>query len=203
MSHTTKDGKSVNVRKLTVTAMLSAIAFVLMYLEFPVPFVPTFIKMDFSDLPALIGAFAYGPASGVIICFVKNALHLLDSSSGGVGEISNFILSAVFVFTAGMIYKRKKSRTSALIGSLVGAVLMSLFSIISNYFFVYPIYTNFMPMETIIGMYSAIFPSIDNLLEALVKVNVPFTFIKAMFSVVITFLIYKHISPLLKGTNHK
>ena len=82
--------KRVNVRYLTVTAMLSAVAYILMFLDFSVPFMPSFIKMDLSELPALIGSFAMGPLCGVIICLVKNVLHLFITSIGGVGELSNF-----------------------------------------------------------------------------------------------------------------
>ena len=79
--------KRVNVRYLTVTAMLSAVAYILMFLDFSVPFMPSFIKMDLSELPALIGSFAMGPLCGVIICLVKNVLHLFITSTGGVGEL--------------------------------------------------------------------------------------------------------------------
>ena len=96
---------SKNVRKLTGTAMLSAVAYVLMFLEFPIPFlIPPFIKMDFSELPALLASFAYGPLWGVAVCLIKNLIHLMNTQSGGVGELSNFILGAVFVATAGIIY---------------------------------------------------------------------------------------------------
>ena len=195
--------KTINVRYMTMTAVLSAVAFVLMFLEFNVPFMPSFIKMDLSELPALIGAFAMGPASGVIICLIKNLLHLLMSTTGGVGELSNFILGALFVIPAGLMYKKKKGRKSALIGSLIGAVVMAVVSVFSNYFIVYPVYTAFMPMDTIISMYQAILPSADTLLKCLVIFNMPFTFVKGLINVVITFLIYKHISPIIKGTQGK
>ena len=187
-------------RKITVTGMLSAIAFILMYLDFSVPFMPSFIKMDISELPARIGSFALGPVSGVVICLIKNLLHLMKTSTGGVGELSNFFLGASFVFTAGIIYKKINSKKGALIGSLLGSLCMALFSIVTNYYIVYPIYTNFMPMEAIIGAYQAILPSADSLLKCLIIFNMPFTFIKGMLSVLITFLIYKRISPILKGS---
>lgn len=195
--------KTINVRYMTMTAMLSAVAFVLMFLEFNVPFMPSFIKMDLSELPALIGAFAMGPASGVIICLIKNLLHLLMSTTGGVGELSNFVLGALFVIPAGLMYKKKKGRKSALIGSLIGAVVMAVVSVFSNYVIVYPVYTAFMPMDTIISMYQAILPSADTLLKCLVIFNMPFTFVKGLINVIITFLIYKHISPIIKGTQGK
>ena len=181
-------------RKITVTGMLSAIAFILMYIDFSVPFMPSFIKMDISELPALIGSFALGPIPGVVICLIKNLLHLMRTTTGGVGELSNFILGASFVFTAGMIYKKNNTKKGALIGSVLGAAIMAVISIVTNYYIVYPIYTNFMPA------YQAIFPAADSLLKCLIIFNMPFTFVKGMISVLITFLIYKRLSPILKGS---
>lgn len=201
-SSTTKSKESkkhFGIRNIVMIGMLSAISFILMFFDFSVPFMPSFIKMDISELPALIGCFAMGPLEGVIICLIKNLIHLLQSTTGGVGELSNFLLGACFVGVAGMIYRFKKTRKAALIGSLSGAAAMAVFSVISNYFLVYPFYTNFMPMEAIIGAYQAIYPGTKNLLHALVLFNMPFTFVKGMISVVITFLVYKRISPIIKG----
>ena len=192
--------KPVNVRYMTMTAMLSAIAFVLMMLEFSIPIMPSFIKLDFSELPALIGSFAMGPLSGTVICLIKNLLHLPMSSTGGVGELSNFILGAMFVIPAGLFYKKRKGRKSALIGSLVGAVLMSVVSVASNYFIVYPVYYQVaMPEEAILGMYQAILPSMKSILQSLIVFNLPFTVVKGLISVAITMLVYKPLSPILKG----
>ena len=192
-------GKRSNVRKLAMTGMLSAVAVVLMYLSFNVPLMPSFIKLDFSELPALIASYAIGPVSGIVVCFVKNAVNVLFSTTGGVGELSNFILGVLFFLPAGLIYRHKKSRASALVGSLIGAAVMAISSVFTNYYVVYPIYTAFMPMEAILGMYQAINPAVNTLWDALLMFNLPFTFIKGLLSVVITFLIYKKISPLIKG----
>ncbi len=192
--------RNSKVRTMCGIAMLSAVAYILQFLEFPIPMlIPSFIKLDFSELPALIAAFAYGPVAGVVVCFIKNIIHLANSSSGGVGELSNFILGAVFVFAAGMIYKRSHSKKGAVTGSVIGAFLMAAISLVTNYYVVYPIYTVFMPMEAIIGAYKAILPMVDNLWQCLLIFNVPFTFVKGMISAGITFLIYKPLSPVLKG----
>ena len=200
-----KKGISSRTRKITVIGMLSALAYVIMMFDFSVPFMPNFIKMDLSELPALIGAFALGPVEGVLVCLVKNLLHALRTTTGGVGELSNFILGASFVFTAGMIYKFKKNRKTAIIGSVIGALVMALVSIPSNYFITYPFYMNFMPIEQIIAAYQGIISrvggSVNGLLECLIIFNAPFTFLKGMCSVIITLLIYKKISPIIKGTN--
>ncbi len=199
MTQTKPQTKKTDIRRITATGMLSAISFALMFMEFSVPFMPDFIKMDLSELPALIGAFAYGPVAGVIICLIKNLLHLFISSTGGVGELSNFLLGASFVLIAGFVYKWKKNRKNALIGSVAGALIMAIFSVFSNYFLVYPIYYNFMPQDTILAAYQIIFSGVDNILECLIVFNMPFTFLKGILSVVITFLIYKRLSPILKG----
>lgn len=191
----------INVRKMTGIGMLSAVSFIFMFFDFSVPFMPSFIKMDLSDFPGLIGSFAYGPVAGVIVCLIKNLLHLFMSSTGGVGELSNFLLSASFVLIAGLLYKWKKNRKYALLGSLAGALTMGVFSILSNYFLVYPIYYNFMPEETILAAYQLILPSVKSILQCLIVFNAPFTFLKGMLSVLVTFLVYKKLSPLLKGTD--
>lgn len=193
----------LDVRKMTVTAMLSAIAFVLMFLDTAVPIMPSFIKLDLSELPALIATFALGPVCGVIVCLIKNLLHLLITTTGGVGELSNFILGAAFVLPAGLIYQHKKTKKNAIIGAIVGALAMAIISFPSNLFIVYPVYYNFMPKDVIIAAYQALVPfaNIDSIAKCLLLFNVPFTFVKGLISAIITILIYQPLRPLLKGNN--
>ena len=197
----TKTVKRVNVRSMTVTAMLSAIAFVLMFLDTAVPIMPSFIKLDVSELPALMASFALGPVYGVVVCLIKNLLHLLITQTGGVGELSNFILGVAFVLPAGLIYHHKKTKTNAIIGAIVGAVIMAAISFPSNLYIVYPVYYNFMPKDVIVSAYQAIAPfaTIDSIEKCLLMFNVPFTFLKGIISAVITVLIYQPLRPLLKG----
>ncbi len=187
----------VKTHKLVVTAMLAAVAAVLMFLEFSVPIMPSFIKLDISELPALLASFSLGPVYGVAVCLVKNLVSLTHTSTGGVGELSNFLLGVSFVVPAGLLYKKVKSRKGAFIGSLLGAIIMAVLSVPLNYFVTYPIYTVFMPLEGIIGMYQMILPFVKNLLQCLLVFNMPFTFFKGMLDVLIAFLIYKPLSPLL------
>ena len=183
---------------LTITAMLGAIATILMFLEFSVPFlIPPFIKMDFSELPALLAAFSLGPVSGMAVCLIKNAVNLLHTTTGGVGELCNFLLGCCFVIPTGILYRYRKSRKYALVGAITGAVAMALFSVPINYFISYPFYTNFMPLDTIIGMYQSLIPSVDGLLACLLIFNAPFTLLKGILDTVLAFLIYKPLSPLL------
>ena len=198
---------SKRTHHLAVAAMLSAVAAVLQFVEFSIPLIPSFVKLDISDLPALLGTFSLGPVYGVVIQLVKNLLHLPfgANASAGVGELSNFILGAVFVLCAGLVYRRHKSRKGAFWGSLLGALLMALVSIPSNYFFVYPAYVTLfgMPLDQIIGAYQAILepiaqtPTDNALLNCLLVFNVPFTFCKGLLDVGLCFLIYKPLSPLL------
>ncbi len=188
--------------KLTVTAMLSTVAFLLMFIEFPVPaLIPAFVKLDISDLPELLAAFSLGPLYGVLVTFLKNLLFVVlhGTSSAYVGELFNFIMGAVFSFSAGFLYQRNKSRKGALLGAVVGALLMATLSVPLNYFVVYPAYVVCykLPLDAIVGMYQAIRPSTDGLLECLLVFNMPFTFFKGVLDVALCFLIYKPLSPLL------
>ena len=200
--------------KVTVTAMLSAVAFVLMFIEFPIPaLIPAFVKLDISDLPELLAAFSLGPVYGVVgiirterpygvvVAFLKNLLFavLHGTSSAYVGELFNFLMGSVFAFSAGFVYRRNKSRRGALLGAVIGTLLMAVLSVPLNYFVVYPAYVvcYHLPLETIIGMYQAIRPSVDGLLECLLVFNMPFTFFKGLLDVALCFLIYKPLSPLL------
>ncbi|MBO4266806.1 MAG: ECF transporter S component [Lachnospiraceae bacterium] len=191
--------QKISTRVMAGSAMLSAVAVVLQYLEFPIPFLmPPFIKFDLSDLPALIGAFAYGPLSGVIIELIKNLIHCLATKSATVGELSNFMLGAVFTLTAGLIYKHNKTKKTAIIGGLTGAVVMGLFSIPSNYFVVYPFYYNFMPEDVVLAAYQAILPGVSSILASLFIFNLPFTIVKGLVCVLIAMPIYKPLTRVLK-----
>ena len=193
----------INTRKIVMTAMFAAIASVLMFLNFNVPFMPSFIKFDFSELPALLAAYSLGPVSGVLVCLVKNAVNLPSTITGGVGELSNFLLGCAVVLPAGLIYRWKKTRRAALLGAVIGTLSMATIGIFTNYFVVYPIYMKIMPIETIVRMYQAIFPGVDGLLSCLLIFNFPFTLLKGAVNAAISFLVYKRISPFIKGDKTK
>ena len=189
------------VRVLTGTAMLGAVAAVLMYLEFPIPIMPAFVKLDVSELPALIASFAYGPVSGILVCLIKNLIKLPSTSTAAVGELFNFVMGALFVGVAGLIYKRNKTRKGAIVGALLGALVMAVVSVPYNYFIVYPAYVVMyhLPLDAIIVMYQAINPNVNGLLACLLVFNLPFTFVKGALDAVLCFLVYKPLSPILHG----
>ena len=196
----THSEKRVNhTRRMVMTAILSALSSVLMFFSFNVPLMPSFIKMDLSELPALIASLSMGPVYGAIVCLVKNIVNVFSTTTGGVGELSNFILGVLFVVPAGVIYRMRSRLSGAIIGSVTGAACMAFLSVFTNYYVVYPIYTAFMPMDAIIGMYKAINPRVENLWQCLIIFNMPFTFIKGMVSAVITIAVYKKLTPLING----
>lgn len=207
MSELTAKKTFFNARTIAITAMLGAVATLLMFFEFPMPFlVPGFVKMDFSDLPALIASFIVSPISGVIVCLIKNVMHIITSYSAGVGELSNFIIGASLCLSAGYIYKFRKSRKTALLACLIGSLVMGVVSIFSNYYIAYPFYMNALgfPLEAIIDSYNVINPNfVTDLWSCLIWFNMPFTILKGIICSVITFIVYKPLSKALKNFMNK
>ena len=163
MNHTVtmkqpKRAAALNIRTITMTALLSAMAYVLAFVEFPVPLSPSFARMDLSDFPALIGAFAFGPISGLLIEFVKNTLQLLTTSTGGVGEIANFLIGTSYVVAAGVLYKRRKTKKTAWIACIAASFVMGVAAALANYFILLPLFQIFMPMDQLIASFGAFLP---------------------------------------------
>ena len=190
---------SQRIRFITVTGILGAVSTILMMLSFSVPFMPSFIKFDFSELPALIAAFSMGPVSGISVCLIKNLINLTMTTTGGVGELSNFLLGVCLVLPAGLVYKYHKTRLAAFLSALMGSFIMAVVSLPLNYYLTYPMYSKMLPIEAIVGMYEEIFSGVNGLFSCLLIFNVPYTFFKGMVITVITFLIYKYLSPIIKG----
>ena len=199
MSNTTN-----KTRKLVEIGMLGAIATVLMLFEFPIPFIaPPFYELDFSEVPVLVGAFALGPVAGATIELVKILINLLinGTATAFVGEIGNYLLGCSFIIPAALIYKKKKSKKTALAAMIVGTIVMTVFGCILNAYVLLPTYAAAfgMPIDAIIGMGSAINGNISDVMTFVIIAVAPFNIIKGLVVSVITLLIYKHISPILKG----
>ena len=191
--------KASKLRTITGVAVLSAIAFILAYFEFPVPLSPSFARMDISDLPALIGAFAYGPLAGVLIELVKNALQLTSTATAGVGELANFIMGGVFVFVAGLIYRKNKNKKTALIACLIASLDMGVTAAVVNYFVLLPAFEAFMPLSELIASFGEFMPFIKTKLDVVLFNALPFNLLKGLAISAVTMLIYKKLSPILKG----
>lgn len=193
--------KSVaNVRMLTVTAVLSAIAFLLAFIEFPVPLSPSFARMDLSDLPALVGAFAYGPMVGVMIEFVKNLLQLLTTSTGGVGELANFLMGGSFALIAGLLYKQSRTRRMAWIACVAASLGMGIVAAAANYFLLLPLFESFLPLDQLIASFGEFIPFIQTKLDVVLYNALPFNFLKGLVVSAVTMLLDQRLSPVLKGT---
>ena len=189
----------LSVRTISMTAMLSAVAYLLAFVEFPVPLSPSFARMDLSDLPALIGAFAFGPLSGLLIELVKNALQLMTTSTGGIGEIANFLMGASYVVTAGFIYKRHKTKKTVLAACVLASVVMGIAAALANYFILLPLFENFMPLDQLIASFAEFLPFIHTKLDVVLFNAFPFNLLKGLVIGGVTMLIYKRLTPILKG----
>lgn len=188
-----------NTRKLAMTAMLSAISYIFAFIEFPVPLSPSFARMDLSDFPALIGAFAFGPVAGVIIELIKNSVQLISTSTAGIGELANFIMGASYVFCAGMIYKYHKTKKTALLACLIASVTMGITAAATNYFVLLPMFEKFMPLDEIIASFGVFIPFIKTKLDVVLYNAFPFNLVKGLLIGFFTMLIYKRLTPILKG----
>lgn len=197
-------GKHRNVHKLVQVAMLSAVATVLMLIEFPLPFIaPTFYEIDLSEVPVLIAGFAMGPVAGIVTEFLKVLLHVLikGTSTAFVGDFANFIIGCAFVVPAALIYKHHKSKHSALIGMIAGTVIMAVVGVLMNAYVLLPAYGKAfnMPIEAFIEMGAAIHPAVNSVMLFCILLVAPFNLIKGAVDTLITMLLYKKISILLKS----
>lgn len=193
--------KNYKVNILVKIAVLAAISVVLMMFQIALPIFPSFLQIDLSDLPALFGGFALGPIAGVIVCFLKNLLNvvLTGSMTGGIGELSNFVIGASMVVASAVTYNRMRSKKGAVIGLALGVLAMTVVGALSNYFVMLPLYAKIMmPLEEIIKMGNVINPAITDLKTFVLWSIVPFNLLKGGIVAIVTAMFYKKISPILK-----
>ncbi|MDD3214258.1 MAG: ECF transporter S component [Eubacteriales bacterium] len=190
---------TVNTRKLATIAILAAIASILFLLEIPVVL---FYKLDFSNLPVLLGTFAMGPAAGSAILLLKSALGVLHTTSQGVGELADFLIGLAMVLPAGFIYRAKKSRHGALLGMLIGSLCATVAGVLANVYLLIPFYgaAYGMPVEQIIAMGQTLIPSLDTVWKFVFAITAPFNVLKWAAISVVGWFLYKPLSPLLHGT---
>lgn len=181
---------------LTRCGILAAMAVVLYYVEIPVV---AFYKLDLSTLPAILAGFAMGPAQGMAVVVIKNLVHMLGTSTACVGEFADILMSGCFVVPASLIYRRFKSRGGALKAMAAGTVLMTIAGVLINYFVLIPAYQVLMgmPVEAIVGMGQAVWSYIDNTVKLVIFITGPFNLLKGAVLSLVTYLLYKRVSPLL------
>lgn len=196
----------LTTRKLTMVGMFSAIAAILMIFEFPLPFAPAFYKLDFSEIPVLITAFAFGPVAGVMVEFCKIVLNLfMDSTTTAfVGELANFMVGCSFILPASIFYLHKKNRKSAILGCVIGTICLTVFGTAFNAIYLVPKFAELygMPLEAIVGMGTAINPAITDLTTLVLFAVAPLNILKGVSVSVITMLVYKKLSRFMKATQN-
>lgn len=195
-------GRILSTGKITVIGMFSAIAAILHMLDFPVPFAPFFYKLDFSELPALIGTFAYGPVAGVMIEFCKILLKLLfkNTTTAFVGDMANFVIGCSFLVPASIIYMLRKNKKTAVIACAAGTLCMTIFGSAFNAVYLLPAFSKLygMPLEQIIEIGTAINPAIKDTITLVILAVAPLNLLKGASVSLITMLVYKKLSPILK-----
>lgn len=192
-----------NVRKMVMIAMLGAISMILMWFEIPLWFAPPFYKIDLSEVPVMIGTFAMGPVAGVLIELIKVILKVITkgTTTAFVGDIANFFIGCSLIVPAGMFYCRRKSKRTAMIGMTAGTVFMTVAGCFINAYIMLPVYGKAfgMPIEALVAMGSAVNPAITGLGTFVVLAVAPFNLLKGILVSVVTLLLYKYVSPVLKG----
>lgn len=197
---TADKSSAYRTRMLTTTAMLGALSGLLMLIEFPLGFIaPSFYKLDLSEIPVMIGTFAFGPIQGVVIEAVKIIIKLIlkGTSTGFVGDLANFIIGCAMVIPAGIIYKRKKTKKSAVIGMIVSTLVMAVVGVFLNAYVMIPMYSAFMPIEQIVEAGKAIIPWVNSTFTFCLFCVLPFNLIKGIIVSVVVAIIYKPLSRLI------
>ncbi|MDO4593815.1 MAG: ECF transporter S component [Tissierellia bacterium] len=197
---TRKNSQVFTTQKIVKMAILGAMAYILMFIQFPVPFAPPFMKVDLADVPALIGGFALGPVYGVIIEFIKCVLNLSKTMTAGVGELSNFIVGSLFVLVSSVIYRRNKTMKNAVVAMTAGLLVMTAAATISNAFVIFPLYGKIMgiSLQGFVDMVSGVNSLVKSYLTLMLLSIVPFNIVKGIIELAVTTLLYKKVSPILK-----
>lgn len=191
-----------NIKKIVQIGMLGAVAVILMLFDIPLPFAPSFYKIDFSEVPVLVGGFVMGPLAGAAIELVKVLLNFVinGTTTAGVGEIANFLIGCSLVVPAAWIYKKNHTRKGAVIGMTVGTIFMTVVGCLLNAFVLLPTYAGAfgMPMDALIGMGTAVNKYINSLTTFVLFAVAPFNILKGAMVSLIVFLIYKKIRPVFQ-----
>lgn len=202
MQQTMKSTKFLTVSTLVKISILSAIGYILMFISVPLPMLfPEFLKIDISDLTALLGGISLGPMAGVTIAFLKNLLQFITgmSTTGGVGEFANFLIGGSFVFTVSYIYSKKRNIQGVIIGLVSGMVVMTVVGCVANYFIILPFYATIgWSIDAVVSMGAAINPAIDSKMSFIIWMIAPFNILKSGLMSLLTLLMYKKTEKILK-----
>lgn len=198
----TIDTKVLSTKKIAMIGMFSAVSGIMMLLELPMPFAPSFYKIDPSELPVLICGFAFGPVAGVLTEFIKIIIKLFfkPTSTAFVGELANFCVGCSMILPATIIYHIKKKKMIALIACIVGTLSMTVFGTLFNAVYLLPTFATMygMSLEALIGMGTALNANVTDVFTFVAFCVAPLNLIKGGAVSVVTFVLYKPLSPILK-----
>lgn len=195
----------LNTRRITMIALFSAIAAILMLFEFPLPFAPFFYEVDLSELPILIGSFAFGPVAGVMMEFIKVLLKLIlkGTSTAFVGDLANFAVGCSLILPASIFYLFKKTKKGAVIACILGTLCMAVFGTAFNAVYLLPAFSELfgMPLDSILAMGAEINPLVNgsSIVSFVCFCVAPLNLLKGGVVSLITLLVYKHLSPIIKA----
>ena len=198
----------LGTRKMAMIGMFSAIAMILHLFDFPLPFAPAFYKLDFSELPILVGTFAFGPAAGVTMEFIKILLKLFvkGTSTAFVGDLANFVIGCSFILPASVIYAFRKDKKTAIAACIIGTAILTVFGTAFNAVYLLPAFSRLygMPLDQLLAMGSAVNPRVKegSIISFVVACVAPLNLIKGASVSIVTLLIYKPLSPIIK-TGHR
>ena len=198
--------KFLTTKNMAVIGIFGALSGLLMLLEIPLLFVaPDFYKLDLSEVPVMITTFALGPVAGILTELIKLLVKFLikGSSTGGVGELANFLIGCAILIPAGLMYQAKKTKKTAICGLVLGTVCMAAAGVVLNALILLPFYGNLMPMERIIAAGAKIFPQVNSVWSFALWCVAPFNLIKGIVISILTLLLYKHISRVIKEAGNK
>ena len=201
MQGSLKNTKKISTASLVKVGILSAIGYILMFISVPIPMLfPGFLKIDISDITALIGGIAIGPWAGILIELLKNVLQFLTgmSTTGGVGELANFLIGSSFVGTVSVIYSRNSDTKKLIIALVMGILAMTIVGCITNYLIILPFYGKIgIPVEEVVKMGAAINPLITDKMTFVIWMIAPFNILKSVMMSLIILPVYKKLEKLL------
>lgn len=201
MSTNVAEKTKVNTRTLVQIGMLSALAIILMQFEIPLPFAPAFYKIDFSEVPVLIGCFSMGPFAGVLIELIKVILNVAikGTMTMGIGDAANFLIGCAFCVPAALIYQKKRTKSGAVTGMVVGTVIMTILGCVLNAYILLPVYAKAfeMPLDVLVSMGTEVNGAITGLMTFVLFAVAPFNLLKGILVSLIVFFVYKKIRQVL------
>lgn len=201
MSAYSSMAKISHTKKIVLISILSAVAFIIMLLQFPLPITPSFYKLDISDVIILIGGFILGPMSAVIMEAGKIILNILihGSDTMFIGEIANFIMGCSLILPILLLYKKEAKMKNLLFASLIGIISLTIVGALTNYFVLLPLYANVyqMPLDAMVEMGQVLNANVKDLFSFVIFMTIPFNLIKGALVTIVTLALYKRIIPIV------